>query len=201
VQVLNGKVRTAEQEMKKVKLEKEKKREGHMNLVNDVKRLKEDNLVLQKDLEVMTEGVKSRDSKLSELRLENTSLKQVQAKQIQELTESLTRLAQPSKSSPLPTPRAAVTRSEEFKQPKDPSRQFNKKADITPSPRTPRSESSSGLRRNAETQVSAAEDVNILKKIHRLEEEKMMLLRAGLSPDDNIVMLIQKAVEDLTGEP
>ena len=32
---------------------------------------------------VMTEGVKSRDSKLSELRLENTSLKQVQAKQIQ----------------------------------------------------------------------------------------------------------------------
>jgi len=194
-------VRAAEQEVRKVKLEKDKKREGHMNLVNDVKRLKEDNLVLQKDLEVMTEGVKSRDSKLSELRLENTSLKQVQAKQIQELTESLTRLAQPSKSSPLPSPRAAITQSEEFKQPKDPSRQFNKKADITPSPRTPRSESSSGLRRNAETQVSAAEDVNILKKIHRLEEEKMMLLRAGLSPDDNIVMLIQKAVEDLTGEP
>ena len=29
---------------------------GHMNLVNDVKRLKEDNLVLQKDLEVVFDG-------------------------------------------------------------------------------------------------------------------------------------------------
>ena len=89
---LKSKLGTTEQELKKVRGERDKKLERHSSLVSDLKKINEKCKDLEKTVEFAEQELIKKDVQISRLREDNKILNTEQSMQIRELTAQLNRL-------------------------------------------------------------------------------------------------------------
>ncbi|XP_023331030.1 uncharacterized protein LOC111703352 isoform X2 [Eurytemora carolleeae] len=186
---LKSKLGTTEQELKKVRGERDKKLERHSSLVSDLKKINEKCKDLEKTVEFAEQELIKKDVQISRLREDNKILNTEQSMQIRELTAQLNRLLsltrertaekQPEPDLPL-SPRSLSSRS----------------STETSSLPTQRENKNKVQRTNQKIQVSASKDLPILCELLRMEKDLEMLLRAGYPEDHTVIRQLKKKIEE-----
>ena len=192
---LRGKLRVSEQELRKLRTEKEKKNENRSRLLADIRNLKYENTSLVEDKERKDQElqeclvrIKDLDSRIEDLRTNHA----VQMEELKLQLSKKTSRSPPSQEQPREVRSGSI--SARSGRASYSSVTSDTGSDITMVPcQQPRVSSQ-------EVQVSSRSleaDRMLLRRLKRLEDDMATYLRAGYSPADDLIQMFQREIDQL----
>jgi hypothetical protein len=210
LQITKVKLTSVEQELNRIKSEKEKKKDTQASLQTELRRSKDDVLKLQTQLEIRSKELELMESQKNGLYKDNQDLKADQQNRMQDLFNQLkaskdiaVNLQQAFSGSRRmdPVPGSGVGSAGPSPRPPSSGRTETSRSSSTRTPDTqvellvPGTPSSSSGKHKPTSLKSR--EVNILKDIQRMERDRDMMMRAGYLQDDDVIRMFEEKIAAL----